>query len=64
MSDEILSVDELADYLKLKPVTLYKLLRQGKVPGFKVGGTWRFSRAEINQWIQRQQKEGGKADKT
>ena len=51
MPDEILSVDELADYLKLKPVTLYKLLRQGKVPGFKVGGTWRFRKSTIDDWI-------------
>ena len=39
------------------------LAAAGKIPAFKVGGTWRFSRAEINQWIQRQQI-GGKADKT
>ncbi len=59
MQDDILSVDELAKYLKLKPVTLYKLLRQGKVPGFKVGGTWRFRRATIDEWIERRELEAG-----
>ena len=60
---EILTIKQVADYLKVTERTIYRLAAAKQIPAFKVGGTWRFSRAEINQWIQRQQK-GGKADKT
>ncbi|MCX7020585.1 MAG: S8 family serine peptidase [Candidatus Sumerlaeota bacterium] len=53
MDDQVLSVETLAKYLKLKPVTVYKLLRQGKAPGFKVGGAWRFRKSTIDDWIAR-----------
>ena len=60
---EILTIRQVADYLKVTERTIYRLAAAGKIPEFKVGGTWRFSRAEINRWIQRQQIDG-KADKT
>lgn len=60
---EILTLKQVADFLKVTERTIYRLAAAKKIPAFKVGGTWRFSRAEINQWIQRQQ-ESGKADKT
>lgn len=61
---EILTLKQVADFLKVTERTIYRLAAAKKIPAFKVGGTWRFSRAEINQWIQRQQEEGGKTDKT
>ena len=57
---EILTIKQVADFLKVTERTIYKLAAAKKIPAFKVGGTWRFSRVEINQWIQRQQKEDGK----
>jgi len=57
---EILTIKQVADFLKVTERTIYRLAAAKKIPAFKVGGTWRFSRAEINQWIQRQQKEDGK----
>ena len=60
---EILTLKQVADFLKVTERTIYRLAAAGKIPAFKVGGTWRFSRAEINQWIQRQS-EGGKNDET
>ena len=59
---EILTIKQVADFLKVTERTIYRLAAAKQIPAFKVGGTWRFSRAEINQWIQRQQ-EDGKADK-
>ena len=59
---EILTIRQVADYLKVTERTIYRLAAAGKIPAFKVGGTWRFSRAELDQWIQRQQK-GDKTDK-
>jgi excisionase family DNA binding protein len=51
---EILTVKDVAVYLKVTDRTIYRLAGAGKIPGFKVGGTWRFSRAEIDEWIKRQ----------
>ncbi|KDB64654.1 transcriptional regulator, AlpA family [Bordetella bronchiseptica B18-5 (C3)] len=61
--DEFLTIKQVAELLKVTERTIYRLAAAKQIPAFKVGGTWRFSRVEINQWIQRQQ-EGCKADKT
>lgn len=50
----ILTIKEVADYLKVNERTVYRLAGAKKIPAFKVGGTWRFSRAEIDQWIKQQ----------
>ncbi|MDR1967187.1 MAG: helix-turn-helix domain-containing protein [Burkholderiaceae bacterium] len=55
---EILTLKQVADFLKVTERTIRRLAAAKKIPAFKVGGTWRFSKAEINQWIQRQQKDG------
>lgn len=47
----ILTLDELAAYLKIGKRTLYGLAAKGEIPAFKVGGVWRFRRGEIDQWI-------------
>ena len=60
---EILTLKQVADFLKVTERTIYRLAAAKKIPAFSVGGTWRFSKAEINQWIQRQS-EGGKNDET
>ena len=57
MTDEILTLKEVAQYLKLAEKTAYRLVADGKLPGFKVGGSWRFKRADIEQWIE-QSKQG------
>ena len=54
MSDQILTIKELADYLKLAEKTAYRLAAEGKLPGFKVGGSWRFKRDDVDQWIEQQ----------
>jgi len=51
---EIFTLDEVAAYLKVGKRTVYRLAAAKKIPAFKVGGTWRFSRQEIDQWIKRQ----------
>ncbi len=51
MTDEILTLKELAAYLKLAEKTAYKLAAEGKLPGFKVGGSWRFKAKDIDRWI-------------
>ncbi|UXK07025.1 helix-turn-helix domain-containing protein [Shewanella putrefaciens] len=51
MSDNILTMREVAQYLKINEKTAYRLASEGKLLGFKVGGSWRFRRAEITKWI-------------
>jgi excisionase family DNA binding protein len=48
---EILTIKEVADYLKVTERTIYRLAGAREIPAFKVGGTWRFSRIDINRWI-------------
>ena len=52
MNDEILTLKEVAEYLKLAEKTAYRLAAEGKLPGFKVGGSWRFKEADIENWIE------------
>ncbi|MDP2795246.1 MAG: helix-turn-helix domain-containing protein [Sulfurisoma sp.] len=54
---EILTIKEVAEYLKVTERTIYRLAAVKKIPAFKVGGTWRFSRAEIDGWIKQQSSE-------
>lgn len=52
MAENILTIREVADLLKLNEKTTYKLVADGKIPGFKVGGSWRFDRGAITRWIE------------
>ena len=54
MNDEILTLKEVAEYLRLAEKTAYRLAQNGKLPGFKVGGSWRFKRKDIESWIEQQ----------
>ena len=55
---DILTLDEVAAYLKAGKRTIYRLAASGEIPAFKLGGTWRFSRADIDKWIKQQSMEG------
>jgi excisionase family DNA binding protein len=48
---EILTLDEVAAYLKAGKRTVYRLAAEGKLPAFKLGGTWRFRRSDLDAWI-------------
>ena len=54
MNDEILTLKEVAEYLKLAEKTAYRLAAEGKLPGFKVGGSWRFRKVDVETWISNQ----------
>lgn len=55
MDSDIMTIKEVAEYLKLNEKTTYRLTSEGKIPAFKVGGSWRFRREEINSWIRGQE---------
>ena len=52
MNDEIMTLKEVAEYLKLAEKTAYRLAAEGKLPGFKAGGSWRFKNSDIEKWIE------------
>jgi excisionase family DNA binding protein len=55
---EIFTLDEVALYLKVGKRTVYRLAAAKRIPAFKVGGTWRFLRADIDSWIRKQSMDG------
>jgi len=48
---EIFTLDEVAAYLRVSKRTVFRLASRGKIPAFKLGGTWRFRRAKLDQRI-------------
>ncbi|MBN1459788.1 MAG: helix-turn-helix domain-containing protein [Armatimonadetes bacterium] len=50
-ASEVLTIEELAAYLKIPKSTLYKLARDGSVPCQKVGKHWRFHKSAIDEWL-------------
>ena len=50
-SHEIMTIEEVATYLKLKPQTVYKWAQEGQIPGTKLGKEWRFRRSILDEWI-------------
>lgn len=49
--DELMSIKDAANYLKLNSMTVYKLVQNGTLPAFKVGGTWRFQKDILERWM-------------
>ena len=47
----VLTIDELSDYLRISRSTLYKLAQEGRVPCQKVGRHWRFGKETIDRWL-------------
>ena len=50
---ELMTVEEVADYLRVTEKTIYRLLRRGEIPATKVGHQWRFGRSSIESWLQK-----------
>jgi len=57
---EILTIREVAAILKVGTKTTYTMAQSGELPGFKVGGQWRFRRGDIDAWIQGQVRRAGR----
>jgi excisionase family DNA binding protein len=47
---KVLTVNELSDYLRVHRSTIYRLLKRGQLPGFKIGSDWRFNIEAIDRW--------------
>jgi len=53
-SEQIMTLREVATYLGLHAMTVYKLTREGRVPAAKIGGQWRFKRDVLDEWLETQ----------
>lgn len=62
MKSDIMTIREVAEYLKLNEKTTYRLASEGILPGFRVGGAWRFRKAEVDRWIKEQELNNKKSD--
>ena len=49
----VMTVKECADFLQVHPTTIYRLLKADKIPAFRLGSDWRFSKTELVKWIDR-----------
>ena len=47
---QVLTVREVSEYLRVHPATIYRLVRTNQIPGFRVGGEWRFASENIDRW--------------
>lgn len=54
--DRVMTVREVARYLNVDEKTVYRLVARGDLPGFKVAGTWRFKKFDLDDWIDLQKK--------
>jgi len=52
----VMSVKDLAQYLKVTRATIYKLVRRGELPAFRLGGEWRFNLESVEKWHRTQEK--------
>jgi excisionase family DNA binding protein len=53
---QIMTTKEMAKYLKLHQITIYKLSKKGKIPSVRIGSVWRFDRGVIDEWIAKGEK--------
>jgi len=56
MTKPILTVKEVAEYLDICAMTVYRYAKQGKLPAFKIGSDWRFHKNSIDKWIRSNEK--------
>ena len=52
MQEKLLTIDQVASYLKVDKFTVYRLVTKRKLPAFKVGSQWRFKREMIDEWLE------------
>jgi len=58
LANKMLTAQELAAYLRVNRSTVYRLLKKGELPGFRIGSEWRFRIDEVNRWF-KERNQGG-----
>jgi len=62
VQDTALTVQQVADLLKVNVRTVYRLASKGELPGFRVAGTWRFMSHDVSDWIVNEKERARQAD--
>jgi excisionase family DNA binding protein len=60
MAAAVLTLEDVAEFLKVHPSTVYRLLKNRSIPAFKVGSDWRFNQDSIERWIKEREAEQDK----
>jgi excisionase family DNA binding protein len=53
MQENLLTTEQVAQYLKIDKFTVYRLVTQRKIPAFKVGNQWRFKKRLLEDWLKK-----------
>jgi excisionase family DNA binding protein len=53
MATIVLTLEEVAQFLRVHPSTVYRLLRKRTIPAFKVGSDWRFNQESVERWVKK-----------
>ena len=61
--EKLMTLEEVAEYLRLSIHTIYKMAQRGKIPALKAGKMWRFRRQAIDKWLGQNKYRGAKNDK-
>lgn len=57
---KLMTLVDVAEYLRIGKRTAYGWAKSAKLPAFKVGGTWRFDRTDIDRWVEDQKEKQGR----
>lgn len=60
---QVMTVKDIAEYLDMHPMTIYKFVREGRIPAFKVGTSWRIKRESIQRWIKEHEQSANGGEK-
>ena len=60
--DKLLTLEEVAAYLRLNRFTVYRMAERGELPGAKIARRWRFAEVDITRWIERNKRRRSKSD--
>lgn len=61
-ANQVMTIKDVAAYLSVHPMTMYKYVKEGNIPAFKIGTSWRIRREAIEKWIK--ENEGNHERKT
>lgn len=53
MSQDIMTISQVAEYLQISEMTTYKLVQEGKIPAFKIGRHWRVKKDDLHEFIEK-----------
>lgn len=56
--DTLMTIEEVASYLRLSKDTVYRMVQKGKIPASKVGMQWRFRRSDLDLWLDKNKNVG------